>query len=158
MIPSNFYDPTKQKSKALVMEWRIYDGGDKGWKATAMGEKNESVLWFFPSPQSDKSLTIKWSWFMATIGSNSVKFLRLNPSHWINSKLILPRYFLSFLTSQLSRSLADESYFANGRKSQKYKIYQINVRRKPFPNIIAKSFSSTVIFFLTLENDSRDIS
>jgi hypothetical protein len=54
--------------------------------------------------------------------------------------------------------LTDESRLANGRKSQKYKFYQINVRRKPFPNIIAESFSSTVIFFLPLENDSRDIS
>ncbi|KAK2412197.1 hypothetical protein QL285_047416 [Trifolium repens] len=95
------------------------------------------------------------------IRSNSKKVARLNPSHWINPSLSPQDIFYasrSQLASQLSRSLADESHLANGRKSQKYKIYQINVRRKPFPNIIAKSFSPTVIFFHTLENYSDNIS
>ena len=121
-------------------------------------EKRESLVNFFKSTKPTSLLLTICLACQTTIGSNSVKFLRLNPSHWINSKLILPRYFLSFLTSQLSRSLVNESHLANGRKSQKYKIYQINVRRKPFPNIIAKSFSPTVIFFLTLENYSDNIS
>ena len=125
---------------------------------TAKRRKMSEWIVIFLSQQKPNLLTINLSCCLMVFGSNSKKVVRLNPSHWINSKLILPRYFLSFLTSQLSRSLVNESHLAYGRKSQKYKIYQINVRRKPFSNIIAKTFSPTVIFFLTLENYSQDIS
>ena len=69
-------------------------------KATAKWGRSESVLWFFPSPQSDKSLTIKWSWFMATIGSKG-KVQRLNPSHPSLHKI--SRY--SYGLSPLARSV-----------------------------------------------------
>ena len=142
----------KLKIKRFGEVMKFFPQGLEEKESHGKEERRSEWIVIFLSPQWVNLLTMQRSCFILALGSNSDKFLRLNPSHWINSKLILPRYFLSFLTSQLSRSLVNESHLANGRKSQKYKIYQINVRRKPFPNIIAESFSATVIFFHTSEN------
>ncbi|KAK2362305.1 hypothetical protein QL285_087379 [Trifolium repens] len=107
------------------------------------------------SPQRPKVSLSHKSCSLMAIRSNSKKVVRLNPSHWINPSLSSQDIFYasrSHLASQLSRSLANESYFANGRKSQKQKTYGKNVYRFSIPKLIAESFSATVIFFHTLEN------
>ena len=84
-----------------------------------------------------------------------ITFARQNPSQWIkkNSWLLLNKYLL--FATQLVAFALGESRLANGRKSQKQKISQINVRRKPFPNIIAKLYSPTEIYFLDSQKYSE---
>ena len=138
-------------------EMRFFSMVKERKKAHGNEKRMRELCDIFLSQQKPNLLTINLSCCLMAFGSNA-KVTRLIPSHWIQitHDCFLNKYLL--YVTQLSRSLVNESHLANGRKSQKYKIYQINVRRKPFPNIIAKSFSPTVIFFHTLENYSDNIS
>ena len=98
--PCNTMIPTSLKSLALVKKWEIYGMvKDKGW-FTAMERRMRVLCNFSKSPKWSKSLTIKWSWFMATIGSKG-KVQRLNPSHPSLHKI--SRY--SYGLSPLARSV-----------------------------------------------------
>jgi hypothetical protein len=123
MIPCKFYDPTSLRSSDLVKDWKSSHGRKWKMKLTAKERNDERVLWFFLSPLNDQKSPLKsWSCYMRAIGSNSVNLLRFKSSHWINPSLSSQDIFYasrSHLASQLSRSLADELYFANGLTCEK---------------------------------------
>ena len=89
------FDPTSLKSKQMVKEWNFAQGWKRERKPRFMRERNEVFMIFLKSKDVTKRLTIKWSCCILALGSNSVKVARSNPSPWIKTKHIQPRYFLS---------------------------------------------------------------